>query len=84
LLYATGPDICCEKKARIIMAAPKRQLKDEASPDDTSMKELTVVQVADLSAIAARAYELWQARGCPEGSPDEDWFQAERELKMSD
>jgi len=26
--------------------------------------------------IAAVAYELWQARGCPSGSPDEDWFQA--------
>jgi hypothetical protein len=26
--------------------------------------------------IAALAYELWQARGCPGGSPDEDWYQA--------
>jgi hypothetical protein len=26
--------------------------------------------------IAAIAYELWQARGCPDGSPQEDWFQA--------
>ena len=26
------------------------------------------------------AYELWQARGCPDGSPDEDWFSAEQEL----
>ena len=26
--------------------------------------------------IAALAYELWQARGCPDGSPDEDWYQA--------
>ena len=30
--------------------------------------------------IAALAYHLWQARGRPEGSPEEDWFQAEREL----
>lgn len=22
------------------------------------------------------AYELWQARGCPDGSPEVDWFQA--------
>src|ERR1700679_1785095 len=28
------------------------------------------------SEIAALAYELWQARGCPAGSPEEDWFQA--------
>ena len=31
--------------------------------------------------IAALAYELWQARGCPEGSPEEDWFRAESEWK---
>lgn len=27
--------------------------------------------------IARLAYELWIARGCPQGSPDEDWFRAE-------
>ena len=32
-------------------------------------------------AIAARAYELWQERGCPNGSDQEDWFRAEQELK---
>ena len=31
--------------------------------------------------IAALAHALWQARGCPEGSPDEDWFQAVQELR---
>jgi hypothetical protein len=30
--------------------------------------------------IAALAYSLWEARGCPEGSPDEDWLNAERAL----
>jgi len=30
--------------------------------------------------IAARAYELWRLRGSPEGSPEVDWLQAEREL----
>jgi hypothetical protein len=30
--------------------------------------------------IAALAHRLWQSRGCPEGSPDEDWFRAELEL----
>jgi|SRR5579872_4035805 len=30
--------------------------------------------------IAALAYEFWQARGCPLGTPDEDWFRAEREI----
>ena len=31
--------------------------------------------------IRARAYELWQARGCPEGSPEEDWFHAAEQLR---
>jgi hypothetical protein len=31
--------------------------------------------------IAALAYELWQARGRPEGSPEEDWFQAAETLR---
>jgi Protein of unknown function (DUF2934) len=26
------------------------------------------------------AYTLWQKRGCPIGSPDDDWFQAEKIL----
>jgi hypothetical protein len=31
--------------------------------------------------IAERAYLYWEARGRPCGSPDEDWFRAEREVK---
>jgi hypothetical protein len=26
--------------------------------------------------IAAMAHKLWQARGCPQGSPHEDWLHA--------
>jgi hypothetical protein len=32
--------------------------------------------------IAALAYSLWEARGCPDGTPDEDWFNAEKALKV--
>ena len=31
--------------------------------------------------IAALAYHLWMERGCPIGSPEDDWFRAEAELK---
>ena len=31
--------------------------------------------------IAVLAYHLWMERGCPIGSPDDDWFRAEAELK---
>jgi hypothetical protein len=31
--------------------------------------------------IAALAFERWQQRGCPEGSPQEDWFHAAEQLR---
>jgi len=31
--------------------------------------------------IAALAYQLWIDRGCPEGSPEEDWFHAAEQLR---
>ncbi|MBV8841677.1 MAG: DUF2934 domain-containing protein [Bryobacterales bacterium] len=30
--------------------------------------------------IAPLAYSYWQQRGCPDGSPQEDWFRAQQEL----
>jgi hypothetical protein len=43
---------------------------EEAAANDFSHEEVT-----------ALAYELWQARGCPEGSQDEDWFAAVSQLR---
>jgi hypothetical protein len=34
--------------------------------------------------IARMAYSYWEARGCQDGSPSEDWFRAERALKSHD
>ena len=31
--------------------------------------------------IATLAYAIWMQRGCPVGSPEEDWFRAVREFK---
>ena len=31
--------------------------------------------------ISELAYSLWQGRGCPEGSPEEDWFHAAHQLR---
>lgn len=41
----------------------------------TAYQEITDEQ------IARRAYELWVARGCPEGDGSEDWEAAEAELR---
>lgn len=46
-------------------------------PETTSAAETQAVSTAD---IAALAYHLWQDRGCPIGSPEEDWYKAEELL----
>jgi hypothetical protein len=33
--------------------------------------------------IATLAHALWQARGCPEGSPHVDWLRAAEQLRAS-
>ena len=50
--------------------AMERGDSDARVPNGPTMKDRTAVL----------AYELWQARGCPEGSADEDWFDAARQL----
>lgn len=45
--------------------------------------EASPARVPSYDDIAALAYALWQERGCPIGSPDEDWFRAESELNAS-
>jgi hypothetical protein len=32
-------------------------------------------------SIGELAYRLWQARGCPEGSSERDWLDAEKQLR---
>jgi hypothetical protein len=33
--------------------------------------------------VAEMAFSFWEERGRPFGSPDEDWFRAERELRST-
>ncbi|HTV23965.1 MAG TPA: DUF2934 domain-containing protein [Polyangiaceae bacterium] len=35
----------------------------------------------DAQAISRRAHELWLKRGCPSGTPELDWQEAERQLR---
>ncbi len=36
----------------------------------------------DHEEIARLAYFYWEARGCPIGSPEEDWYRAELYLRQ--
>lgn len=65
--------------------ATKEQPLQEPSAANGVTKESWVETcantAADESEIAALAYRFWQERGCPQGSSQEDWFLAERELR---
>jgi hypothetical protein len=39
------------------------------------------ISAVDHELIARLAYQFWEARGCPNGSAEEDWFRAEQELR---
>jgi hypothetical protein len=64
---------------RIFGATQRRSTKRAATSLTSSSK-----QKATLSPdqIAKRAYEIWQAQGCPNGQDRENWLQAERELSQ--
>jgi hypothetical protein len=53
--------------------------KPAAAQTDTAGNERTV----NHEEIAARAYEIYQARGGSDGADFDDWLQAERELTQS-
>jgi len=57
---------------------PSAALMSLCNPEDLS-REVQEVRLA----IARRAYELFEARGCEHGHDWEDWFRAESELLRS-
>jgi hypothetical protein len=59
--------------------APKRRRHDQ-NGDDTH-DHLPVVEVLR-GEIERRAYELFVARGCRDGSDVDDWLTAEREFLL--
>jgi len=57
------------------MVAQERQ---QAESPETSVPSAERRPAHEQTALLA--YALWQQRGCPEGSSEEDWFRAEQEL----
>ncbi|SEK42215.1 Protein of unknown function [Stigmatella aurantiaca] len=62
-------------------AAPKEALKEAPKAAATPAPE-PVRSAPTEEQIARRAYEIYQARGGEHGSNEQDWYQAERELKL--
>ena len=57
----------------------KQRIKLAEAPIKTAPSALR--ETVNTAEIAALAYHLWHARGCPVGSPEIDWFQAEQQLR---
>jgi hypothetical protein len=52
-------------------------------PGTATASDSQVPETSMHEDIAKLAYALWQQRGCPYGSPDFDWLEAERTLGES-
>jgi hypothetical protein len=65
-------------------ATAKSPLQQESrirTPPSTARESNS--QISETSTqenLAKLAYGLWQERGCPHGSPEIDWLEAERNL----
>jgi hypothetical protein len=57
------------------------KLRGLAERRNESLEPAAQVVAFDSDEVAPLAYKLWQERGCPLGSDQEDWFRAENELK---
>jgi hypothetical protein len=60
---------------------PRIDPKKKGTRQPTDFKERIASEAVSESTIAALAYLLWQERGRPIGSGQDDWFRAEEELK---
>ena len=59
----------------------RQATRAEEMATDSGRLESSALVSDEPDQIAALAYLHWHARGCPDGSPEEDWFRAERELE---
>jgi hypothetical protein len=64
-------------KSKTASAADAKHYPEQ---NEVAEEHSLVSESPDVEQIRVRAYELWRQRGCPDGSSDEDWHQAEREL----
>ena len=54
---------------------------DSLKPSQLKTVELENVTEPTHGTIAARAYELWIQHGCPPDSADQDWVEAEAQVR---
>jgi hypothetical protein len=73
-----------EKKATVKTATVKAAPVKKAAAKKTVRTPIALVPAAPAhEQISRRAYEIWVGRGYSQGDPNQDWIQAERELKSA-
>ncbi len=66
------------RSRRAIADELARTVQDQAVPDQAGNGAAS--GQFSREAIEKLAYQYWLNRGCPSGSAEEDWYQAERSL----
>lgn len=59
---------------------PKQAQRLHKPTNSSGSQDIPPAISPDRANIARLAYVYWLARGCPIGSPEEDWFRAEQDL----
>ena len=75
--YATDHD----GKSKTASAVDQEHYPEQNETDDFERDPNSMPQH---NQIAALAYQLWLDRGCPHGSPEDDWHRAEAKLRTRD
>jgi hypothetical protein len=73
---ATATQTAPEETSQQKTSAPETKLQPKGPADPSDMTQ----QEHDPHKIAQLAYSYWEARGCPQGSAEEDWFRAEQKI----
>jgi len=62
-----------------VMPKHTKHLRHAEKPSE--LREPSAAMIGDHAEIARLAYLHWLDRGCPIGSPEQDWSRAEEDLK---
>jgi len=75
-----APEATVKATAPRRKAAVKRVTEETVQPAVSESVANLAAVVLDPREVEERAYLSWVERGCPMGSPDEDWYRAEQAL----
>ena len=91
--FERGPPIVIREPARWLtamkkgyrMPTPVRKMDSSRGSEPLSRSSVpgNIAATKTARSVAELAYELWQSRGCPDGSAEDDWYKAEKELQCS-